>query len=471
MATIPRKILSVRSPRENREPTKPSKTVNISKVIVKTKNLRHMFQFAYKNSDTIKKFAVCLLCKANGDDKEIKMTEGNTSGLSKHLRNYHEAEYEATYLKSKEPDNWEDICKDQTDTGAATMAGFQTSGNALWAIFEAESAFFPEDLKLILKATKYDNLFSLENFTEKDKEKIEVFMQTILYQIIKEEDRELYYGIFKDHPERFVFVGGHEQTLTAMIKLAKRVATSHRWSKDPAFVSTTSRKSLEQSSVKQETDEERILTLKTTLDTNVNKYIQENYSGQPLAQVSARVVADGLGSYIATLGCPFADCKKLTKITRNKTRWNTSNFYAHVNTHCSQKKQPRNTVNLVQMLSQMKEQTSENQNSENNLKGEDPNPKRIKNSDSSSGEEGLESSRIYIGQSLANEDCGWLFAQQATHMQIIKQEADNEEENCRMERNNEAKLVTAVLVNTIKETNLHSSKADWNFPDVERVNE
>lgn len=348
----------------------------------------------------------------------------------------------------------------------------QTSGEALWAVFEAESAFFPEDLKLILKATKYDNLFSLENFTEKDKEKIEVFMQTILYQIIKEEDRELYYGIFKDHPEKFIFVGGHEKKLTAMIKLAKKVATSHRWSKDPAFVSTTSRRSLEQSSVKQETDEEAILALKTTLDTNVNKYIQENYSGQPLAQVSARIAADGLGSYIATLGCPFADCKKLTKITRNKTRWNTSNFYAHVNTHCAQKKQLRNTVNLVQMLPQMKEQTSENQATENNLQGEVMKRKRVKNSDSSSGEEGLESSRIYVGPALANEDCGWLFAQQATNMCVIKQEEEeNEGENYRTERNHEAEIITADLSDAKKETNPHCSKADRNFSDVERVNE
>ena len=232
----------------------------------------------------------------------------------------------------------------------------QASGDTLWSIFESEGAFFPEDLKLILKATKYDNLFSLQHFTEEDKEKIEIFMQTVLYQLIKEEDREQYYGIFKDHPEKFLLVGGLEQALTVMIELAKNVTSSNRLAKATSFVSSTSRRTQAQCNEDQKTVEEKIMASKTVLESNVNKYLQDNYASLFLPQVSAVVSVDPTGSYIATLHCPVADCEKLTKVSRNKTRWNTSNFYTHVTTHFPEKKRPKTPVTPVQTFVQVKEE-------------------------------------------------------------------------------------------------------------------
>lgn len=75
---------------------------------------------------------------------------------------------------------------------------------------------------------KYDNLFSLERFSQDDKKKIEVFMQTTLHHIIEKEEREKYYGIFKYHPEKFVFLGGLEQAMNEIVRLAKKIVSSQR---------------------------------------------------------------------------------------------------------------------------------------------------------------------------------------------------------------------------------------------------
>lgn len=49
----------------------------------------------------------------------------------------------------------------------------------LWSIFEEESIFIPEYLKLILSVTNYDNLFNLERFTKDDKKKLKISCKTL----------------------------------------------------------------------------------------------------------------------------------------------------------------------------------------------------------------------------------------------------------------------------------------------------
>ena len=87
----------------------------------------------------------------------------------------------------------------------------QVQGAALWALFEAERVFVPDDLKLILKANRYDDLYSLINFTDADKLKCLEFMRKTLHKLPHMKNdavRESYYGIFKDCPEQFIFLGG-----------------------------------------------------------------------------------------------------------------------------------------------------------------------------------------------------------------------------------------------------------------------
>lgn len=88
---------------------------------------------------------------------------------------------------------------------------------------EKNSIFIPENLKLILKATNYDTLFSLERFTEAHQKKMELFMQTTLHEIIEKEEGKKYYGIFKNHPHKFKFIGGLEQALLEIVEIVKKV--------------------------------------------------------------------------------------------------------------------------------------------------------------------------------------------------------------------------------------------------------
>lgn len=216
----------------------------------------------------------------------------------------------------------------------------------VWNVLQDESVFIPEDLKLILKATKYDNFFSLERFTQVEQKKIEHFMQNTLHEIIKEEDREKYYGIFKDHPEKFIFVGGLEQAIWEIVSTVKKLVAKRKRSKVSVSTSACSGTSSSSSSptvvyrttttTATTTEKESTLSLsdmKTILDRNVNNYVQENYSYYVLPQISSKVTVDCNGSHIALLNCPFPNCRKLTKIGRNGTRWNTSNFYKHISVH------------------------------------------------------------------------------------------------------------------------------------------
>ncbi|XP_043472229.1 uncharacterized protein LOC122504935 [Leptopilina heterotoma] len=209
----------------------------------------------------------------------------------------------------------------------------------IWSVLQEDTVFIPDDLKLILKATKYDNFFALERFTQVDQKKIEHFMQNTLHEIIKKEDREKYYGIFKDHPEKFIFVGGLEQAIWEIVSTVKKLVAKNKRSKDSVSTSACSGSSSTSSPTvvnKATTEKETVHSLsdmKTILDRNVNNYVQENYAYHGLPQISSKVTVDCNGLHIALLNCPFPKCRKLTKIRRNGTRWNTSNFYKHISVH------------------------------------------------------------------------------------------------------------------------------------------
>lgn len=57
-------------------------------------------------------------------------------------------------------------------------------------------------------------------------------MQNTLHLIIKEEDRGKYYGIFKDHPEKFMFVGGLERAMSEIVNVAKKIALKNKKTKN-----------------------------------------------------------------------------------------------------------------------------------------------------------------------------------------------------------------------------------------------
>lgn len=94
----------------------------------------------------------------------------------------------------------------------------QLSGDNLWALLEAEAIYVDEDLKLILKAAKCDNIRLLAAFGKEDKLKIEKFMSETLYKLISKENWGKYYGIYEEKPHMFCLVAGHEKQLDIVSK-------------------------------------------------------------------------------------------------------------------------------------------------------------------------------------------------------------------------------------------------------------
>lgn len=78
----------------------------------------------------------------------------------------------------------------------------------MWALLDEEGLSVDDDLKLILKAAKCDNMLLLASFGKDDKLKIEKFMSETLHKIIPKEKYEKFYGIYEDHPELFRLVAG-----------------------------------------------------------------------------------------------------------------------------------------------------------------------------------------------------------------------------------------------------------------------
>lgn len=223
----------------------------------------------------------------------------------------------------------------------------QAQGAALWALFEAEKVFVSDDLKLILKANRYDDLYSLINFSDGDKQKCLDFMQHTLHKLPhmkKNEDlMESYYGIFKDSPEQFTFLGGVEKTLKRIVTMAKQMvekpppSTAGGGSANSQLAKSTKPTSASSPPDATENMTDKIVAHKKTLDDNVNSYFKKSYPDAQLS-VSSTVAQDNLGSFVASLPCPYQSCSKIHKIMMNKTRWNTSNYYAHVKNHYQIKK-------------------------------------------------------------------------------------------------------------------------------------
>lgn len=71
----------------------------------------------------------------------------------------------------------------------------------------------PTYLFNLLKITGYINNRALKDFDEKDIEYIETFAREDLVELIKKEEWEEYYGIYKSNPSKFSVVRGHKKVL------------------------------------------------------------------------------------------------------------------------------------------------------------------------------------------------------------------------------------------------------------------
>jgi hypothetical protein len=60
------------------------------------------YKIYFKVSGLKDKIGVCLLCEKKNIDRKIKMKNGNTTGLKRHIERHHKDIYESKFAKNKE---------------------------------------------------------------------------------------------------------------------------------------------------------------------------------------------------------------------------------------------------------------------------------------------------------------------------------------------------------------------------------
>lgn len=186
----------------------------------------------------------------------------------------------------------------------------------------------------------YASVGALSKFTKEEFTEIEDFMRKDLVHLIDQHEIEMYYGIYKNKTESYRLLGGHKLSLLALAEKAASIANNpfaRRSVGRTASASTPSRAGSSDSSGaisgKQKTSE---LDEVKHLNSIVSKWMTDNnLCGGELDEpnLMIAVVADGFGSFKATLECPKCESKKILNTSKFLNKWNTSPWYKHLRKH------------------------------------------------------------------------------------------------------------------------------------------
>jgi len=219
----------------------------------------------------------------------------------------------------------------------------QIRGKILWELFTKEGATFSAELVEILTVFKHDSLFALNNWKgEEDKEKLVKFMRETLHELVAPSELQKYYGIFKDKPSKFMLLD--EKELDEMVSPAKKLFKSQTRPENnkpgdnhSSVVPQVSSNGSQACGVNSEiVTAEKILKEKISLEEQLTKHFDNELSHLTAEDgsygFSVLKTASG-SSYESTVNCPFPKCDKMTKITKNGSRWNPGNYYRHLRSH------------------------------------------------------------------------------------------------------------------------------------------
>lgn len=210
--------------------------------------------------------------------------------------------------------------------------------------------FVPDDLKLILGACKFDSLFSLSVLEKTSFDTINTFMREQLHEVLPADKLDAYYGIYKFMPSKFKLAPGHLQALDTVSLCCRKIISSNTKQLSlKSSATTTAIASSEKNVSIFETNSNlsksgEFSKLTKDLESSIKDYIVGNFPTlKDSAELTCIVKEDGFGSYAAEAPCPFKDengkaCDLKRRITRNETRWNTSNYYTHIRSHFERRK-------------------------------------------------------------------------------------------------------------------------------------
>lgn len=237
-------------------------------------------------------------------------------------------------------------------------------------MFEAgpNAVILPKPLKNVLTLMGYANVGALSKFTKDEFQEIESFMQKDLIDLIDKKDVELYYGIYKNKTESYRLLGGHKLSLLALAEKAGKIAHdpfAKRSVGRPQSAPSSSRAGPSSDSsgadpVKQKFSE---IDEHTHLNSIVCKWMKENNLcvgefDEPNLKIE--VVADGLGSFRATLDCPKCDSQRILSTSKFGNKWNTSPWYKHLRKHIPKATQNESVRTITQMFTTKKNSSTSN---------------------------------------------------------------------------------------------------------------
>jgi len=172
---------------------------------------------------------------------------------------------------------------------------------------EEPGLFIDDDLKLILKAAKFDNLASLSNLSEGDIKTMEDFMKSTLHKIVKMDEKASYYGIFESRPEEFQFVCVQLKSLKILATRAKTVlASSVRKPGSGVKPKPVSENDVQQQEKTQkQKEDEQIVKLKRALVNSVKLYLSSHFpelnDSDGEIKVDCDVAPDGFNSFTSRI--------------------------------------------------------------------------------------------------------------------------------------------------------------------------
>lgn len=187
-------------------------------------------------------------------------------------------------------------------------------------LYEEYGLDVPLYMANILSINGFDNLLSLQELEESDIKSMEHFAREEMIDLVKDDERVDFYGIFHDSIDKFKFIAGHRKMLLGLKSVLNTEEPPRK------------RKRLEDSNDNKKPD---MNDIRKMLINVVNKNEALKLCEKQISESFIELHGES-ESCKARISCVFTGCKQKTEIPFKDNRWITSNFTRHVK-KCSQK--------------------------------------------------------------------------------------------------------------------------------------
>lgn len=227
------------------------------------------------------------------------------------------------------------------------------AGQKLWTFLLSAPHYIQvsDELKEIFAVQALDSFRALVDCSaDALREKMQDYMRLKLHKLISRkfkddetkcnQELEKFYGpYFAYSPEDYELVAGHVSIINAVVNAVRSSQKGTCFEKRHQSFNNQSHS--KKRSKADPTDTDTILEQRERLLNNICSWKDKESEWMDAADfidptesgnLSITVGNDGCNFY-AKVGCLHASCEKVTTIHKNKTRWNTTNYFRHVSIH------------------------------------------------------------------------------------------------------------------------------------------